>query len=62
MSNLTANNSRSQRCGGQCEVAYGNAIRVKGRWGQLFHRFTGWAAGDVISWGGGRNGTTDKRY
>lgn len=67
MSNLTANDSRSQRCalprcGGKREVAYGNALSVTGVWGLANYRFTEWAADDVVSRGGRRDGTTDKRY
>ncbi|WP_411195437.1 hypothetical protein ACHQI3_05785 [Raoultella planticola] len=65
MSNLTANNQRSQLralpvCGGKGVIAYCYAVRIPGGWEQVNHSFTEWAVGDFIARGGKQNGTMDK--
>jgi len=56
MSNLTANNPRSQLRalpvrGGKDEVTYCYAVRVPGGWEEVNHSFTEWAVGDYRSRG-----------
>ncbi|ELV3371545.1 TPA: hypothetical protein ACJJYF_001010 [Enterobacter cloacae] len=51
MSNLTANNPRSQLRalpvrGGKDEITYCYAVRVSGGWEEVNHSFTEWAVGD----------------
>ena len=53
MSNLTANNPRSQLRalpvrGGKDEITYCYAVRVPGGWEEVNHSFTEWAVGDFI--------------
>ncbi|EQB8221288.1 hypothetical protein ACYUOO_004447 [Klebsiella aerogenes] len=65
MSNLTANNQRSQLralpvLGGKGAIPYCYAVRIPGGWAQVNHSFTEWAVGDFIAKGGKQNGAMDK--
>lgn len=65
MSNLTANNQRSQLRalpvrGGKGVIAYCYAVRIPGGWAQVNQSFTEWAVGDFIAKGGKPNDAADQ--